>query len=243
MPSAPANILRSVTNLLGQSGRRDSSEAFSHEPAHGKNGPVRLWIDVGAHLGEKTYSEAQSDPLLTVYAFEPNLAVARQIWGTLENYVVVPAAVSEQDGFLPFNICELDAASSLLQYNADGLQNWIGNDGLQKTQTALVPTIRLDTFMESLDIEHVDYLKIDAQGADLAVIKSAGERLSDIDRITLEVQVTNTPLYEGAASKNEVTEYLRIKGYNLISTESQTHGQEENLTFAKSGREIPRTPE
>jgi len=61
---------------------------------------------------------------------------------------------------------------------------------LAVTATVPVPTMRLDTFLDGAGIRTVDYLQIDVQGAGLAVIRSAGERLQDIGRISLVVQTT-----------------------------------------------------
>src|SRR5438309_7822870 len=108
---------------------------------------------------------------------------------------------------------------------------WIGGETLHVKAQLTVPTIRLDTFMNLFNITLVDFLKVDAQGMDLAVIRSAGSRLRDIGRITLEVDLSPKPLYSGAASKREVLEFMSSAGFRLASAESQTHGQEENLTF------------
>ena len=93
--------------------------------------------------------------------------------------------------------------------------------------------MRLDTFMELAGIEKVDYLKVDAQGMDLAVLKSAGNRLRDIYKITLEVTVTATPLYQSAPTKAEVLQFLEKAGFVCAETKKQTYDQEENLTFIR----------
>ena len=49
---------------------------------------------------------------------------------------------------------------------------WIGGDLLQEEREILVPTTRLDTFMQDNGIASVEFLKIDAQGADFSVIRS-----------------------------------------------------------------------
>ncbi len=87
--------------------------------------------------------------------------------------------------------------------------------------------------MRLADIERVDYLKIDAQGMDLAVLRSAGSRLKDVAKITVEVDLSPSPLYVGAASKSEAIDFLRQAGFELLQAEKQTHGQEENLTFVR----------
>ena len=194
---------------------------------------TEVWIDVGAHLGEKTFHIAAERPGVRVYAFEPNLEVASQLMGRLPNYVVLPMAVAETDGSADFYVNEFEAASSLLPFHPPGLAKWIGGEVLKIAQAIPVPTIRLETFLNRTGIREVSYLKIDAQGADLAVIRSAGARLSSIRRISLEVQITDDPLYAGASDKDAVVSYLTNAGYVLVSAEQQSHGQEENLTFER----------
>jgi len=65
----------------------------------------------------------------------------------------------------------------MLPFDPDGLRDWIGGDELIQYEKISVQVVRLDTFLAEAGIEHVDYLKIDAQGADLSVIRSAGDRL------------------------------------------------------------------
>jgi FkbM family methyltransferase len=195
--------------------------------------PSEVWIDVGAHLGEKTFSFAERNPSARVFAFEPNLKIASRLIGRLPNYVVITKAVAEEDGNAPFYLNRFEAASSLLPFVPDGLARWIGGDVLQVEATPHVPTIRLDTFLEQFGIERVSYLKIDAQGADLSVVRSLGTRISDVDRISLEVQITNVPLYRSGSQKSDVLRFLHESGFKLVATEQQSHGQEENLTFER----------
>ncbi|MBL1173896.1 FkbM family methyltransferase [Pantanalinema sp. GBBB05] len=191
----------------------------------------RIWIDVGAHLGQTTLPQAKAEPDLTVYAFEPNTKLAAQITDVVPNYVVIPAAIASQNGLSQFHINADDATSSLLPFDQKGLQQWIGGEQLQVKQVTIVPTIRLDTLLNQRHIRYVDYLKIDSQGGDFEVIQSAGERLKDIGKIKLEVAITSTQLYAGAHSKDEIIDYLVKQGFILIKTEKQSYDQEENLTF------------
>lgn len=48
------------------------------------------------------------------------------------------------------------------------------------------------------------------------------------------MQTTPQQLYEGAATKEEVVRYLLSRGFQLVDVETQSHGQEENLTFQRS---------
>jgi FkbM family methyltransferase len=192
------------------------------------------WIDVGAHHGETTLAFAYANPELKIYALEPNLTAAAKLVARAPNYCVLPMAISEQDGYADFYLNSFDAASSLLPMDETVRRSWIGGEVLKEQSVVGVPTLRLDTLMRILEISVVDYLKIDAQGTDLSVIKSAGARLRDVLKIMLEVSVTPKPLYPGAAEKEEVIDFLKRAGFSLTRTEDQTHGQEQNLTFVRN---------
>ncbi len=193
----------------------------------------RVWIDVGAHEGETTIRFAAARPDLIVYGFEPNLAVASRTMGRLRNFVMLPMAVSPKDGIAEFKLSAFDASSSLLDMDQSVAAKWIGEKGqLDVVDRFQVPTIRLDTFMNRMGIKHVNFLKVDAQGADLDVIRSAGDRLADIDRITLEVTKAEQ-LYQGAADPETVLAFMNEHGFELVRRDEQTFGQEENLTFVR----------
>jgi FkbM family methyltransferase len=196
------------------------------------SGP-RVWIDVGAHLGESTFLEAQRDPSLLIYAFEPNLSLFLQRTGMLPNWIVLPYAVAESEGTAPFHLNYLSQTSSLLPLYEPGRQSWLGGEELRVERTQTVPVIRLDTFMDLARISEVEYLKIGAQGSDFGVLKSAGERIRGIRKITLEVQITPVELYSGAAGRQEILDYLAAKGFELVECRRQTFDQEENLTFLR----------
>ena len=194
-----------------------------------------VWLDVGAHLGETTFEIARKKPNLRVYAFEPNLELASQRFNKLANYTMLPMAVGEHNGFSTFHLNSFAAASSLLPMDPSRLEEWIGGESLKQDADVLVPTTRLDSFLDASGIAQVDYIKIDAQGADFFVIRSAGDRLQDLRKIKLEVTTTPTQLYVGGATKEEFVKHLTSQGYALISEQSQTHGQEENLVFFQVG--------
>ena len=102
-----------------------------------------VWLDVGAHLGEKTFHIAAERPDTLVYAFEPNLEVASKSMGRLANYVVLPMAIADRDGSADFYVNAFAAASSLLPFDEPGLAKWIGGDSLKIKEKIVVPTIRL----------------------------------------------------------------------------------------------------
>jgi FkbM family methyltransferase len=191
----------------------------------------RIWIDVGAHEGELTFPFAAADPSLLVYAFEPNLHAASRIMGRLRNYVVLPIAIADRDGSAELQLNAYEQSSSLLPADEAGVKSWVTDLEFKVLGSVTVPTMRLDTFLNGAGIESVDYMKIDAQGLDLEVVKSAGDRLKDVAKVQLEATMVSYRQYEGAPDKSAIVQYMESKGFRLTEEEIQSHGQEANLTF------------
>ena len=73
-----------------------------------------------------------------------------------------------------------------------------------KVETLLLKDYRLDDFNLAV---------IDTQGADLLVLKGLGRFLDYLDAINIEV--SDTPLYEGGATFDEIYRYLNERGFSL----------------------------
>jgi hypothetical protein len=58
----------------------------------------QIWLDVGAHEGEKTLAAARGNPLSTCTLSSPTWPQPRARWVLVANHVVVPVAVAEENG-------------------------------------------------------------------------------------------------------------------------------------------------
>jgi FkbM family methyltransferase len=159
--------------------------------------------------------------------------MARDVMGVLPNFIVLPMAVSEEDGIAEFRINANDGSSSLLPMSESGKAEWPDFD-YTVTQSVQVPTIRLDTFMALAGISTVEYLKVDAEGADLAVLRSAGDRLADVRRVMVEVDLLENRLYEGAPTRDEMLEFMAERGFSLREAVRQNLDRQENLIFDRT---------
>jgi FkbM family methyltransferase len=222
-----------LLSILPKGLRRWASEYLRRRgfgPTFVRDRVDEIWIDVGAHLGQDTLDAAIKNPRLLVFAFEPNWALARQIMARAVNFVVLPMAVSDKDGTAEFFIRAEDTSSSLLPMEESGLEHWKDIDATVQSQ-AIVPTIRLDTFLRVAGLRTVDYLKVDAEGLDLRVVESAAGRLKDIRKIKLEVDTNPHRLFQGAPGHDEVVSFFTANNFDLVKTEAQSGGRQENLTF------------
>lgn len=191
-----------------------------------------LIFDIGASTG--TTCTKYISPNNTIYAFEPckkNLHVLRNIKGIN----IIDKAVTDYDGETTFFECNYTNASSILEFNEDGINKWKTPNSvkLKTIGSYNVETIRLDTFIEQHKLQNtiIDLVKIDTQGNDLKVIKSIGIYINNIKAIIAETNVSEIELYKNEGKKNEMLEYLLNKGFKVTKYEKQTFNQEENIHF------------
>lgn len=119
-------------------------------------------------------------PNADVYSFEPsveNLHLHAN-YAQSNNVIVVPTAISDKDGVSTFyNSTSHDGAGSTLKpIVKNGTVEGIHHTGVYYNLIGYeVQTMRLDTFCKLNNIKNIDYLHIDAQGAEHNVIKGLGE--------------------------------------------------------------------
>jgi FkbM family methyltransferase len=147
--------------------------------------------------------------LCAVIGFEPQadaLAQLERMKGPRETYL--PYAVADGRAHT-LHICRERGMTSLLRPDRDrlGLFNEFSLYGLVEQETK-VSTRRLDDIKE---IEHLDFLKIDVQGAELNVFK-AGRRLLG-RAVAIQTEVSFVQLYQGQPAFGAIDTFLRSVGF------------------------------
>ena len=70
--------------------------------------------------------------------------------------------------------------------------------------------VSLDDVIPRLPSCRLELLKIDAQGFDLGVVKSAGKWLQVVDWVKLEAPAEGAkPLYKGASTREDIIQYMK----------------------------------
>jgi len=127
-----------------------------------------------------------------------------------------PIAISDIPGKRGFNLCRKSRVSSLYEPDLDVLKDTCYGKNLNRwkiSSTVEIECRRLDDILDELNIKF-NFLKVDAQGADLDVLKSAGEHLQDIKGIQVECNLL--PIYKGAPLAGEIDAFLEDKGFVLV---------------------------
>ena len=196
-----------------------------------------LCIDVGANVKSEPCeipSDANDGQLVGCHdcpmlGFEPQLG----FWSHLRNEgpkctFAIPAAVAPDEGMMDMHISLNGHSSGLVEMDVAAIDSTIGNltdEQGHKTNWApdvkeravhKVFTVRLDEVIKRAGMPRVAYLKTDAQGFDLEVVKSAGDFIRVVDRVKMESKADGAAgHYKGQAEPAEIKAYMAGKGFEF----------------------------
>ncbi len=202
-------------------------------------------FDIGCNQGRVCDSYVYNG--WDVYAFEPNpvlVSELKQKFKNYSNFILTNKAVSNFSGKSIFNIANtrspagtLGGCSSLLEFNDNLDEKWPSNrkGEFVTTERIEVDVISLDIFIESNNIQVIDFFKCDTQGNDLSVLQGLGEYINLINHGQVEVGNIEDPLYKNSNySKNKVIEYLQSNNFKITRIEQiDPKNFESNLYFEK----------
>ena len=158
-------------------------------------------VDIGANNGVFTLYAA-SITRQAVFAFEPsprNFAILQRNIATnkLTHVIASSSAVSDAVGSATLCLNPEDGQQNLLSdhilpdkiehYRADTDVNYLLSGVTRPESHIEVPTTTLQAIMDSNDLERIDFLKLDCEGAESAILQSTpDEYLKRIRKIAME---------------------------------------------------------
>mgnify|MGYP001766056406 CR=1 FL=1 len=134
-----------------------------------------LLLDVGANESDYAAKVREVNPACKVICFEPNLELIPDLQkrGFAEIHHL---AVGDTNGHISIHINTADPSqSSIFRKNRD-------------TFMRAVPCVRLDDFCSSRDMGHIDLVKIDTEGNEIAVLRGMSRLIANtaVDLIQFE---------------------------------------------------------
>jgi FkbM family methyltransferase len=174
-------------------------------------------IDVGANIGEITLAAARRVGANgAVYSFEP----MPELFKTLKQNVEINGlpqvrlfeqALSDQAG-----LAKIYASSSLFGDGTrhDGLGTLYPSETRAK-EVCEVKLQRLDEFRVERNIDRVDLIKIDVEGAEQAVVRGSVETIKN-DRPYLVIEIQPETATSAGHASGEIRELLESLGYRLF---------------------------
>lgn len=183
----------------------------------------KLRIDVGlSHSMPYALKWASTDKQIVVMGFEPHLGnfyeCEKLLYQTSENLsqriFLFNFALTNLDDFAELEFWATKSVmegidtgrSSLLEPQKD-YQGWI-------KERYIVRTAPIFKFLDELELQQIEFLKVDTQGFDLRVLRGFRENLKKV--LMIMVEADSTEYYKGANNDIEVKNYLSTYGFSKI---------------------------
>jgi len=185
--------------------------------------PFDLVADVGANRGQFSLLCRRLRPRARIVAFEPLRGPAdvyRALFASDSGVTFNSVALGPMRGEMEINISRRDDSSSLLPISKAQTENYPGTERIGGDQVTVAP---LTDFIGRLDLRVPSLLKIDVQGFELEVLKSAEALLPHFHWIYAECSFVS--LYEGQPLADDVITFLDMHGFTLSGRHNPSHGK------------------
>ncbi|MBE7177813.1 MAG: FkbM family methyltransferase [Mucilaginibacter polytrichastri] len=192
--------------------------------------PDDTLFEAGAHTGWDTLNLAGLTQG-TVHAFEPVPTLFRELEMRCRNAANVSCyclALGTENGTVDMYLSSgsSDASSSLLKPK----KHFQTNPDVFFEEKTSVPVMKLDSWAEQEDVKKVDFMWLDLQGMELAMLKHGRSVLKGVRLIYTEV--SELELYENQASYAELRTWLQGEGFRLYK-EELLWGHTGNVLFVR----------
>lgn len=175
-------------------------------------------LEAGAYDGEDALQMSQIWPKGTIHVFEPVPLLflkAKAKTFNCKNVKCYQIALSSESGKAPFYLSsdsenDISRSGSLLEPKK---HLWIYPDVAFKNKIE-VQTLNLDEWALINNIDHIDFMRLDLQGAEFAILKAAPTILKTVKVIFIKIAFLET--YKGIPFYHEVRPWLESQGFSVI---------------------------
>lgn len=190
---------------------------------------INTIFDIGSRDCCQTLEMADWFPESKIFAFEPipkSAEWCRKNTKERKNVYFFETAIANTNGKIDFyqvtngNI----GASSLLKKNNN---HQYGSQYVQ--EKIQIDSIKASSFIENENIENVDLIWMDVQGAEIEVLKSFENKINTVKAIHTEVGLSQ--IYENSTIKNELIEYMEKQNFIVESVIKNDLAIEEDIIF------------
>jgi FkbM family methyltransferase len=188
----------------------------------------RTVVDIGANRGQFALVARQCQPHARIISFEPLPAAAakfRAVFAGDGRVTLHEVAIGPAPGNATIHVSRRDDSSSLLPITSTQVALFPGTG---EVATATVRVAPLREFIPAADIQAPALIKLDVQGYELEALRGCEDLLDRFAYVYSECSFVE--LYAGQPLADEVTSWMRERGFKL-------HG-EHNTVHDRGGRAI-----
>ena len=168
-------------------------------------------VDVGAHVGIFTLKSAKRARLIiAVEPYPPNfkLLLANIRINRMENVIPVNVALGSYSGEAELYVSTHSGSHTISKNRKNYLLGAISPTSIKKSKVKLRT---LDSIIQELGIKRVNFIKIDAEGAELDILKGANNTL--LNNTKMKVAIASYHLPEEART---IRDLLMSKGFKIF---------------------------
>jgi FkbM family methyltransferase len=182
-------------------------------------------LHIGAHVGEEASAYFSSNARHITW-FEANAALIPHLRKHIECYPIdqqiVNCALWAENQKIKFNVTNNLQSSSAFEMgtHADHYPE------IAVTESRFIDAYRFDSIVSSglVKVPSFDFVNIDTQGAELAILKGFGALLGVFPILGIYLEVNKEPLYAGIPLIEEIDQFLFQSGFLRILTKWTKEG-------------------
>jgi FkbM family methyltransferase len=187
-----------------------------HDLCHKYNLRIDGVLHVGAHRCEEqeVYDQCHAGEVIWI---EANPSLCEEMQQKYKN--VYQAVISDKDGEeVDFIITNNYQSSSILDLHEHKKEH----PDVYEIDRIKLKTVRLNTFLKSINAPKFNFMNLDIQGVELYALKGMDEFLDNVQYIYTEVNTKE--LYKNNPLMSDIDEYLATKGFERKETNMTSHG-------------------
>lgn len=184
--------------------------------------PDAVIFDIGANTGSFTHIFSKLAPQGRIYAFEPGsyaLSILHRVmaWRCGSNVTLLQYGLSDKTESLELHLPVKKSGGV-----GHGIAH-IGHDAADSraTLSESIPLRRMDDVAAELNLQRLDFVKIDVEGWEMHVLKGGAETLARLKPVIM-LEMVDRFLRRSGSSSDELLAFLRGLGYQIHRLNGKT---------------------